>query len=114
MGRDGVVFYALLRFPHIMNYPTYFAVVALAALFSSSALGQEDTAEQLAFFENKIRPVLADRCYKCHSAESDKLKGELLLDSRPGWEQGGESGAVIVPGKPEESLLIEALRYDHE
>jgi hypothetical protein len=66
------------------------------------------------FFETKIRPVLADHCYKCHSAEANKagkLKGELFLDNREGVLKGGEHGPVIVPGKPEKSRLIEAVGY---
>lgn len=62
------------------------------------------------FFENRIRPVLAERCYECHSAKSEKLKGGLLLDSKAGLAKGGASGAAIIPGKPESSLLIQTLR----
>lgn len=69
------------------------------------------TREQLDFFENKIRPILADSCYKCHSAFAEKVKGGLLLDSREALLKGGDSGAVIVPGDPETSLLIKAVRY---
>src|SRR6185503_9164189 len=64
---------------------------------------------QQAFFEAKIRPVLAEQCYECHNAQ--KHKGGLALDSRAGWEKGGDSGPAIVPGKAEESLLIKALRH---
>ncbi len=66
------------------------------------------------FFEQKIRPVLIKHCYECHSAEaakSNKLKAGLALDTRAGWTTGGESGAAIVPRKPDESLLIQALRH---
>ncbi|MDB6154910.1 MAG: Protein of unknown function (DUF1553)/Protein of unknown function (DUF1549)/Planctomycete [Chthoniobacteraceae bacterium] len=63
-----------------------------------------------AFFESRIRPALVEYCYKCHAADSEKIKGELLLDTREGLRKGGESGASIVPGKPEESLLIKAIR----
>jgi hypothetical protein len=69
------------------------------------------------FFETKIRPVLAAHCYKCHSAEAasaGKLKGALLLDSREGVLKGGKNGAVIVPGEPEKSRLIEAIHYSNE
>ncbi len=61
------------------------------------------------FFERKIRPLLAQHCYSCH-ARGEK-KGGLSLDTREGLLAGGESGAVAVPGKPEESLLIEAVSY---
>ncbi len=62
-------------------------------------------------FETKIRPVLATRCYACHSAKAAKVQGGLLLDSKAGLTHGGNSGAVIEPGDPEKSLLIHALRY---
>ncbi|MCA9271353.1 MAG: DUF1553 domain-containing protein, partial [Planctomycetales bacterium] len=75
----------------------------------ASAEGPAD-AEHLKFFESKVRPLLASKCVQCHGA--DKQKGELRLDSLAGMLQGGESGAAIVPGKPEESLLIEAINYE--
>ena len=91
---------------------SFFCFSFLAVLSGHSALhAQEPTAEQLNFFEEKIRPVLADHCYKCHSARSKKLKAELYLDSREGLLKGGETGPVVVPGKPEASLLIRAVVY---
>jgi len=66
----------------------------------------------LAFFEKKIRPVLVEHCYKCHSASSEKVKGGLLLDTREGIRKGGESGHAVVPGNLKESLLISALKHD--
>jgi hypothetical protein len=73
------------------------------------------TAEQIAFFERKIRPVLVEHCLTCHSQQADadgKLKGGLRLDSLAGWKAGGDSGPAIVPGKPGESQLLSALRYE--
>ena len=65
------------------------------------------------FFENRIRPVLAERCYECHSAQSESLKGGLRLDFKAGWEKGGESGTPsVIPGKPESSLLIQVVAAD--
>ena len=76
-----------------------------------SALGAVDS-EGIAFFEQRIRPVLVDQCYECHSATSKKIRGNLTLDSAAGWRRGGDSGeAVIVPGDPEKSLLIRALQH---
>jgi hypothetical protein len=69
------------------------------------------SARETAFFENKIRPVLAQNCYKCHSTDAVKIKGGLRLDSRDAVRQGGDSGPAIVPGDPEKSLLIKAVRY---
>ena len=68
-------------------------------------------SQQTEFFEKKIRPVLAKHCFECHSG-GEKVKGGLLLDSRPGWNAGGDSGPVIVPGNPADSLLLAALRYE--
>ena len=76
-------------------------------LHSDAAL----TPAQTSFFENKIRPILADNCYKCHSQQSEKVKAGLLLDTRNGVLKGGETGPAIVPGDPEKSLLIKAVRY---
>ena len=87
------------------------SAAALACMATAgAALGAD--ASDIAFFEQKIRPVLVEHCYACHSAEAKKLKGNLYLDSRAGWEKGGDSGAaVIVPGKPDESLLLRTLRH---
>ena len=70
------------------------------------------TAAQTQFFENKIRPVLSQNCYKCHSVTSEKVKGGLLLDSREATLKGGETGPAVVPGNLDQSLLIKAVRYD--
>ncbi len=64
------------------------------------------------FFEQKIRPVLVKHCYSCHSAEVKSVKGGLYVDTRDGLRLGGNSGPAIVPGKPVESLLLKAMRYD--
>lgn len=63
------------------------------------------------FFEVKVRPILVQHCYKCHSAESEKVKGGLLLDSRDGLLKGGDSGPALVPGDPDKSRLIVAVRH---
>ena len=66
------------------------------------------------FFEKRIRPLLVENCYDCHSAQSEKLKGGLLLDSKDGVARGGDTGPAIVPGDPEASLLIKAVRWNDE
>ena len=72
-------------------------------------------ADGVEFFEARIRPVLVERCYKCHSAEAEKLKGSLRLDSREGVLKGGESGKpAVVPRDVEKSRLIEAIRYRND
>jgi len=70
-----------------------------------------DDLAKTEFFEEKIRPVLAQNCYECHSAKAKKLKAGLFLDRKAGWEKGGESGPALMPGKPAESLLLSAIRY---
>jgi len=67
-------------------------------------------AEGADFFESKVRPLLTERCFECHSAEN-KIKGGLRLDFRDGWAKGGDTGPAIEPGKPDDSLLIQAVRY---
>lgn len=76
------------------------------------ALAVEMTPDQRVFFENKIRPVLVKQCYECHSATAKKLGGKLLLDSPSEMISGGESGPSVLPGDPDKSLIIQALKYD--
>src|SRR6266571_917752 len=85
--------------------------VALFACGVVSVRASEPTKAQLDFFENRIRPIFAENCYKCHNPAKGKIKGGLELDWKGGWEKGGENGPVIVPGNPEQSLLIKAVRY---
>ena len=90
-----------------------FLILLLCA--PSPLLAQDDNREGLDFFEAKIRPMLVKHCYECHSvgaAAKKKLKGGLLLDSREASRKGGESGPAVVPGKPDESLLVSALKQD--
>jgi uncharacterized protein DUF1553/uncharacterized protein DUF1549/cytochrome c len=74
-------------------------------------MAAETTPEGADFFEKRIRPVLVDKCYKCHSEQSEKVKGGLFVDSAAGLRKGGESGPAVVPGDVEKSLLIDAVRY---
>ncbi|HYV31913.1 MAG TPA: DUF1549 domain-containing protein, partial [Candidatus Binatia bacterium] len=78
-----------------------------AAGADAPKLSRSDTE----FFETRIRPVLVDNCYKCHSQGAEKVKGGLLLDTREGVLKGGTTGPAIVPGEPEKSLLLTAVRY---
>jgi mono/diheme cytochrome c family protein len=88
-------------------------VTHLAIALFLAAETQADTDEAaLAFFENRVRPVLAENCFGCHGAE--KEKGGLRLDSRARALEGSDNGPVIVPGKPEESVLVRAIRHDGE
>ena len=95
------------------NLSTRFAALALCLmLLSSSIAAPKISSKQEAFFEAKIRPVLVQECYKCHSAGSKKIGGELLLDTRAGLLAGGESGPAIVPKDIKSSMLIEALKHE--
>ncbi|RMG35802.1 MAG: DUF1553 domain-containing protein [Planctomycetota bacterium] len=90
------------------------AVVTAVLAVSAACAGRaaEIDRQGVAFFERKIRPVLVRECFRCHATSAKEVKGGLLLDSEQGMLTGGESGPAIVPGKPEESLLMDALRHD--
>ncbi|HVV72233.1 MAG TPA: c-type cytochrome domain-containing protein, partial [Verrucomicrobiae bacterium] len=92
-------------------WPAGFPSLALwlATLVCRGAPGSEG----IQFFEEKIRPLLAEHCYQCHSAQSEKLKGGLHLDTREGALKGGNTRAAVVPGEPDKSLMIEAVRYEN-
>src|SRR3954464_13612186 len=66
------------------------------------------------FFEAKVRPVLVEHCYKCHSTEAKKQQGGLHLDTRDAIRTGGDTGPAVVPGKPADSLLLTAVRQTGE
>jgi hypothetical protein len=85
----------------------------VALLVAVPARGADPDAAGVEFFEKKIRPVLVERCYSCHSAEAareKKLRGGLLLDTREGVRKGGDTGPAVMPGKPDEGTLLKALR----
>jgi hypothetical protein len=87
---------------------------AILAFWSVIGATGAESPSNLEFFEKRVRPVLIERCYECHSATARKLKGGLLLDSKAGWSKGGDSGPALVPGSPEKSLLIKAVRWAEE
>jgi len=87
------------------------AVAACGAPFSSHAAAPSSLA-RLDFFEKKIRPVLVESCYECHSATSKKAKGGLLLDTSEGLLKGGDSGPAVIPGNPAKSRLITGIRHE--
>jgi len=80
----------------------------LGAVVSVMALGRD--ADDEAFFENQIRPVLAEHCHECHSARAEKIRGGLRVDSHAALLEGGDSGPAVIPGDPEHSRLIQAVR----
>src|SRR5262249_39664138 len=82
-----------------------------AALLAALALPARAADPGTDFFEAKVRPVLVAHCYKCHSAAAKKQQRGLHLDTRDNLRKGGDNGPVIVPGKPDESRLVKAVRY---
>ncbi len=97
-------------------------ICAVAALLTSAgslmvrapatAASPEFGAEQLEFFESDIRPLLVEHCYGCHSASAKKSRGGLQLDHRAGLLEGGSRGPAVLPGSPDQSLLVAAVSYE--
>jgi hypothetical protein len=87
-------------------------LLLIAALLGVARGEEQGQGRDREFFEKHVRPLLARQCYECHSGQARRLEANLRLDSRGGVLAGGDMGPAIVPGKPEESLLIEAVRYD--
>jgi hypothetical protein len=92
--------------------PLRASLLISALVLSEDKPGQAaPSAEQLHFFEAKVRPLLAERCYRCHSVQAEKLKAGLMLDHGASILKGGDSGAALKPGDPGQSLVIEAVEY---
>ena len=89
-------------------YRHVFVVAFLMSVAGAPARAQQVTNE---FFESRIRPVLATKCYACHNSKMKEPKGYLTLDSREGMMKGGTLGPALVPGKPGDSKLIHAMKY---
>jgi len=84
------------------------ATLVIAALTVLSA----DDQDGIKFFKDRIRPILRERCYSCHSEAAEQLESGLYLDSREGVRKGGDQGPAIEPGDPKKSLLLQAVRYE--
>ncbi|MCY2962334.1 MAG: PSD1 and planctomycete cytochrome C domain-containing protein, partial [Planctomycetota bacterium] len=84
-------------------------LIGVGTSFADEPVSLDPASE--AFFTTRVVPILRTRCLECHSHATGKSKGGLMLDSRSGWERGGDTGPAIVPGKPDESLVIQAVRY---
>ncbi len=87
-------------------------LTAFAGMFTGTHAQETDSHDDLAFFEQRIRPVLVNHCYECHSNDSRSLKGGLRVDDREAIRRGGDSGPAVVPGRVDESLLMAAIAYD--
>lgn len=90
------------------------SAMTLATLAGAAPKDSEShpTKEGAEYFEKKIRPILVKHCYECHSGDAKKAKAGFVLDTREGLRKGGQTGPVIIPGNPDDSPLIEAVRYD--
>jgi len=95
----------------ILRGLTVLSALFLAAPALPLAVAGDPSAHEAEFFETKVRPVLVEHCFKCHSDRAEKVKGGLRLDSRGALLKGGGNGPGIVPGSPEKSRLIEAVSY---
>src|SRR3954454_20183078 len=84
-------------------------LAVLLALGTDRGSAAEPDAAAVAFFEKQVRPLLVEQCHGCHSAKANKTRGGLALDKREAILSGGDSGPAVVPGKPEQSLLITAV-----
>src|SRR5262245_52115036 len=94
------------------TFPLLCGLLILGGVGPSAAAGPD--ADGVEFFESKVRPVLAEHCYSCHSAAAKKQRGGLLLDTRDGARKGGDNGPAVVPGDPKKSLLLRAVRHDED
>ncbi len=94
------------------SHATILSVLIWSLAVVTAVDAADPTKQQLEFFESKIRPVLVEHCYKCHAADAKIIKGGLQLDHSAGLLKGGDTGAAVVPGKADQSLLLKALRYD--
>ena len=90
------------------------SIEQMSAMESRAPAATAIDPDDLEFFESKIRPVLVEHCYGCHSADARRLRGDFSLDTRDSIRRGGPSGAAIVPGDPDASLLIKAVRYEDD
>ena len=94
----------------------FFISSSLIASFCGAVCASEEageiSADELQFFESKVRPVLAEHCYECHAADSEKLKGGFLIDSKAGWQRGGDTGAAIIPGDATGSLMMKMMHHE--
>ena len=96
----------------MLRIPTGLAMFGAAVILP--AVHAADSPDKAAFFEQKVRPILQSICFTCHSHSAKKSKGGLMLDSREAIVKGGDRGPAIVPGKPDESVLVKAIGRQDE
>ena len=92
-----------------MSHALRSVLLCCLCLCSGTLFAEEPSAEQIEFFEAKIRPLLINRCFECHG--NGQSKGGLSLENRESFQKGSDAGAIVEPGKPDDSSLIEAIRH---
>ena len=92
---------------HLISPLALVLVIAYAGAAKADATGS-------AFFEKKVRPILVQHCYECHSEDAGEQQGGLLLDRKSGWLSGGDTDKAVIPGEPDSSLLLKAVKYENE
>ncbi len=97
--------------PRLMNLRLICISLAVTAVVIFSLNASDLSQQEREFFEKKIRPVLVDYCYKCHSGNAREVEGGLLLDTREGIRKGGDTGRAVVPNRISESLLMNAIQH---
>ncbi len=105
------IFRSMNKIPWLTPIEDWTRIPSVTLFLSLACINVSATEPDLDFFERKVRPLLVEHCYECHSSEAGKSKGGLFLDARTGWQVGGDSGPAIVPHEPDSSLLIRAVRY---
>ena len=113
-AKNGVPVRSFRRSRLIDSVPLMESLLSTTVLFAAlahAAVAGALSGEDAQFFAEKVAPLFEDRCFKCHSHQSGKMKGGLTLDSRSGWAEGGDNGPAVVPGDMEKSLLVRAIRH---
>jgi hypothetical protein len=102
------------RMPLLGRFGAFFVLASIGARAAGAmpSVESKPSKEGIDLFEKTIRPALVRHCYECHSGDAKKAKGHFVLDTRGGLRKGGDSGAAILPGNAEGSLLLEAIRYE--
>ena len=96
----------------ILNRFSFGLILTVGLCSILQAQDEKPSQEGIEFFEQKIRPVLVQHCYQCHAVDAKNIQGGLVLDSKAGLLEGGDSGPSVVPKNVDESLLISALKFE--
>lgn len=92
-------------------FSTWLVLLTCWWLLSAGPRSLAQESAEIDFFRSQVEPLLQEKCLGCHSHDAGSMEGGLTLDSKSGWETGGDSGPAILPGKPNQSLLLTAVSY---